>query len=432
MSHAHHGQRQHHHPHRHHAHHPQQPQHHAVQRRPAKVHPLVIIARGNAVRSFTLRPWLTAFVGIGALLFMAAYIAATGYLVLRDDLISASVGREQNMRQAYEDRIAELRSQVDRVSSRQLLSQDAVDSKMQKIMSRQAAISARQNQLADIKAAAERAGVDTGGRASGSAAVDPTTTGSVKAPGHASAEPMTLRGNAAEEKLAGVERSLDVIERDQAAMVMRVADRATAKVNQITSVLGDISHKVDIKTVKGGAMGGPYIPAKSAPDPKSGTFREKLAFAAQKIDQLNVVKVAIRRLPLARPLPSLAISSNFGSRSDPFLGSKAYHAGTDFMSEQGMPISATAPGTVTEAGWNGGYGNMVEINHGNGIVTRYGHMSKILVKAGQKVDIGTKIGLVGTTGRSTGPHLHYEVRVEGDAIDPMPFIRAGTELRGII
>ena len=104
------------------------------------------------------------------------------------------------------------------------------------------------------------------------------------------------------------------------------------------------------------------------------------------------------------------------------------HAGIDFREESGAPVRATANGVVDEAGWAGGYGNMVEIAHGNGLATRYGHMSEILVTNGEKVVIGQIIGRVGTTGRSTGPHLHYETRINGQAVDPMRFLRVGREI----
>jgi murein DD-endopeptidase MepM/ murein hydrolase activator NlpD len=101
------------------------------------------------------------------------------------------------------------------------------------------------------------------------------------------------------------------------------------------------------------------------------------------------------------------------------------HAGIDFREETGAPIRATAAGRVDEAGWTGGYGNMVEIDHGSGLATRYGHMSEILVSRGDLVEIGQILGRVGSTGRSTGPHLHYETRVRGEAVDPQRFLRAG-------
>jgi murein DD-endopeptidase MepM/ murein hydrolase activator NlpD len=106
------------------------------------------------------------------------------------------------------------------------------------------------------------------------------------------------------------------------------------------------------------------------------------------------------------------------------------HPGIDFHANVGDPIYATAAGKVVKAGWEGGYGNMVEIDHGEGLATRYGHMSEIDVTVGQKIRIGQIIGRVGTTGRSTGPHLHYEVRVNGEAVNPEKFLAAGGEIFG--
>ena len=124
----------------------------------------------------------------------------------------------------------------------------------------------------------------------------------------------------------------------------------------------------------------------------------------------------------------LHMTSGFGVRPDPFLGRPAMHSGLDFRSETGDPVRATANGVVESAGWSGGYGNMIEIDHGNGFATRYGHLSKIEAKVGQQIRIGQIIGRVGSTGRSTGPHLHYETRIDGDAVDPQKFLRAGLRL----
>jgi murein DD-endopeptidase MepM/ murein hydrolase activator NlpD len=118
-------------------------------------------------------------------------------------------------------------------------------------------------------------------------------------------------------------------------------------------------------------------------------------------------------------------------RMDPFLGRPAVHTGIDLRGETGEPVRATATGHVTIAGREGGYGNMVEINHGNGLATRYGHLSQINVKIGQVVRIGEVVGRIGSTGRSTGPHLHYETRINGDAVDPQKFLRAGLRLGNI-
>jgi murein DD-endopeptidase MepM/ murein hydrolase activator NlpD len=127
-------------------------------------------------------------------------------------------------------------------------------------------------------------------------------------------------------------------------------------------------------------------------------------------------------IPSVQPVDQLRFTSNFGIRSDPFQGTARMHAGVDIPGPIGTPIYATADGVVAESGRRGGYGNMVEINHGKGIATRYGHMSKLLVAANTRVHRGQIIGLMGSTGRSTGSHLHYEVRMDGHAVNPVPFL----------
>ncbi len=128
-------------------------------------------------------------------------------------------------------------------------------------------------------------------------------------------------------------------------------------------------------------------------------------------------------LPNSKPISAAYKSSSFGWRIDPFRGTKAFHEGLDFTARTGTPIRAAADGIVTRASKTAAYGNLVKLNHGAGLETRYAHASKLLVKAGERVVKGQKIALVGSTGRSTGPHLHYEIRLNGHALDPRKYLR---------
>lgn len=123
--------------------------------------------------------------------------------------------------------------------------------------------------------------------------------------------------------------------------------------------------------------------------------------------------------PSRLPFSARSISSRFGQRRHPVAGNWHRHSGVDFAAGTGTPVSATGSGTVTRSGWAGNYGYMVVIDHGDGVETRYAHLSRLDVAKGSKVDEGHQIGLVGSTGRSTGPHLHYEIRVNGAAVDPL-------------
>jgi murein DD-endopeptidase MepM/ murein hydrolase activator NlpD len=144
--------------------------------------------------------------------------------------------------------------------------------------------------------------------------------------------------------------------------------------------------------------------------------------------QVERLSATIGRVPLRKPVDGdIDASSDFGMRINPFLNRPAVHTGIDFRGDTGEPIRVTASGTVMSAGWSGGYGRMVEVDHGNGLSTRYGHLSEIDVKIGQSLKAGRPVGRLGSTGRSTGPHLHYETRLDGEAVDPHKFLEAGAK-----
>lgn len=169
------------------------------------------------------------------------------------------------------------------------------------------------------------------------------------------------------------------------------------------------------------AMGGPLIPMVTGPgnrlDPRFARFGASLA-------RMSAMEHALIRIPNTLPASLDYISSGFGYRIDPFTGGGAFHAGLDFRGPVGAPILAAAAGTVSFTGAKQGYGNCVEISHGNGLLTRYAHMSRIVARVGQAVGPGRLIGAIGSSGRSTGPHLHFEVRIADRPVDPRPFLEA--------
>jgi len=183
-----------------------------------------------------------------------------------------------------------------------------------------------------------------------------------------------------------------------------------------------------------GALGGPLIEAK---DPRAlaavldvdEAFAERIKHAATDLSEAGALADAAARLPLARPTGTEGQSSGFGVRFDPFNGRPAFHSGLDFTGGFGQPILATAPGVISFTGVRSGYGNTVEIDHGSGFKTRYAHLSAIAVSVGQRVGVGQRIGAMGSTGRSTGTHLHYEVWVDGRARNPDRFVKAGEHVQ---
>ncbi|MCR5871750.1 MULTISPECIES: M23 family metallopeptidase [unclassified Sphingomonas] len=174
----------------------------------------------------------------------------------------------------------------------------------------------------------------------------------------------------------------------------------------------------------GGGMGGPF---EAAPEGAAagGEASADAQFRSlfQTWQKLDVLEQSVIAIPSLQPVENMRLTSSFGVRSDPFHGAAAMHAGIDIPGPVGTPIYATADGVVGRTGRFGGYGNLITVNHGKGIETRYGHLSKILVAPNTRVRRGQLIGLMGSTGRSTGSHLHYEVRVDGKALNPMPFMQ---------
>ena len=175
--------------------------------------------------------------------------------------------------------------------------------------------------------------------------------------------------------------------------------------------------------------GGPLV----ASDPTSGVpiasispaLANTLVDVEGHLSRWETLKSVLRSLPLISPVDYYHVASRFGNRHDPFTGRKAAHHGLDLAGWQKAPVYASAPGTVVFAGPKGRYGNMIEVDHGNGLRTRYAHLYKVLVKTGETVGHRHKIGLLGSTGRSTGPHLHYEILFNGRQFDPIKFIKAG-------
>jgi murein DD-endopeptidase MepM/ murein hydrolase activator NlpD len=226
-----------------------------------------------------------------------------------------------------------------------------------------------------------------------------------------------------------LQNSLDQVERRQLASLTSLEDNLESRARRMRGVFTDLGldiGQLEAATPRGG-MGGPYVPVKLPAD--AGAFERQLYRININRAQVDRLNRTLALVPYRKPvIGEVEFTSGFGIRSDPFLGRPAMHTGLDFRAATGDPVRATANGKVASSGWTGGYGRMVEIDHGNGLSTRYGHLSEINVKVGDVVKIGQVIGAVGSTGRSTGPHLHYETRIDGEAVDPQKFLRAGVRL----
>jgi len=168
----------------------------------------------------------------------------------------------------------------------------------------------------------------------------------------------------------------------------------------------------------------PQSEAVAAPKAVASKGDQKFQALFTSWKRLDGIGQGVISIPSARPVEAVSLTSGYGVRSDPFRHGAAMHAGIDLAGPLGTPIYATADGIVSYASWMRGYGNLIEIAHGKAVETRYGHLSKIYVKNNMRVKRGQLIGLMGSTGRSTGSHLHYEVRLDGRAVNPVPYLQA--------
>ncbi|HAH11794.1 MAG TPA: hypothetical protein DCL48_16985, partial [Alphaproteobacteria bacterium] len=238
-------------------------------------------------------------------------------------------------------------------------------------------------------------------------------------------------------RITEYEDRLIALRRIPVSILREANDEAQSNVDKIETQLGTTGISVNELVANLGGVnrnsgvGGPLIPLhtarNAAVDPELDEFDRQFARASLAFNRLETLTTVMSRLPLVTPVDNgrYRLTSGFGYRVDPFTGRGALHSGTDLAGDHGTPILATATGKVVRAERTGAYGNMVEIDHGFGIRTRYGHLSAILVNEGDRVGFRQKVGLMGSTGRSTGTHLHYEIWFRDWARDPMKFFHAG-------
>jgi len=403
-----------------------------------------LVHAGKQVRFGPVVFWIV----VGTVTLMGLWSAATAtYFAFRDDVLTRLIARQAEMQYAYEDRIAELRARVDRATSRQLLDQEQFDQKLEQIMRRQSALESRATALGAIPDVTGSIKPSRGIASEGSSATpkpspisdtvifvappDREARLESRAPIVAGPPPSRFAKahGGVDNVLVRLSTSLDQVENRQLAALNSYQDGMESRVRRLRGVINDLG--LDMAQLEAAvpraAMGGPFVPVKLSAD--SGAFDRQLYrinITRAQVDRLNRTLALV---PYRKPvIGEVEFTSGFGVRSDPFLGRPAMHTGLDFRAAMGDPVRATANGKVVSAGWSGGYGRMVEIDHGNGLSTRYGHLSEIGVKIGDVIKIGQVIGEVGSTGRSTGPHLHYETRIDGEAVDPQKFLRAGVRL----
>ncbi|PZQ14911.1 MAG: M23 family peptidase [Ancylobacter novellus] len=376
----------------------------------------IVIERGGRRMAIRLPRHGVAALAAALALLGGWSIAAAGYVFFHDAVVAELRQRSNAASKGYQAELAAMRDALERTRTKGLVERSSLDDRLAEILARQAAIEKRQSRLdalADLGGGAE-----TKDRSDITFSLKPAPMDGASAPEEAAPAP-GLRSSALGEA-EKVASALDAIELDQARALEGVALK-TAERRRTLERVYDAARLRRPAVSDGRARGGPFEPLPAG----SLTFETRAEEIQAERAAVSAYEAGLSRAPIRTPAPGASISSGFGARPDPFLGRLAFHAGIDFERDAGESVRATAGGRVTNAGWSGGYGEMVEIDHGGGLATRYGHLSAVLVRVGDEVKIGSLLGLAGSTGRSTGPHLHYETRVNGEAVDPMRFLNAG-------
>lgn len=421
----------------------------------------VTITTGERSRTFSFRPWVLGTVLGSVGLFAVGYLSATAYLFWRDDILAARDTERYQIEASYENRIAYLRAEIDRLASSQVFERRSVETMVDSLIERQNLLTdkhARVRALLDKAAAsgltadlstpvpAEKPSAPTG-LLSFQATGDRLAVGGEPAPLPSGPLPsLGLRGSSNDigtdaaaplapsvdapgpqahaEDLLGIGATLDAMNVESERALDALALAAERNIRTLTAALDPLG--LDLRRLAPEATGGPFVPIEAS------DFSARLLRAEKALIAYDVLRGTAKRLPLARPIRNVEVSSDFGPRLDPFLGTLAMHTGIDFKADYGTAIRSAGAGRVVTASYQGGYGNMVEIEHPGGYVTRYAHMSRIMVSEGEEILAGEMVGRVGSTGRSTGPHLHYELRRDGAALDPSRFVIAGDRLAGVL
>ncbi len=218
---------------------------------------------------------------------------------------------------------------------------------------------------------------------------------------------------------------LEARQEDFATRLLTAVNERAAKAEGAVAKLG-MNPAALVRNAAAG-RGGPFIPY-SGHTGRASSLGKSFAALESALFRMEVLERTLVAIPSGQPANVLMLSSSFGYRSDPFTGAGAMHSGLDFPGPMGTPILAAAPGRVVYVGQKSGYGNVVEVDHGQGILTRYAHLSGFTSTVGAQVAAGQQIAKMGSTGRSTGSHLHFEVRLNGVAVNPRRFLEAKADV----
>jgi murein DD-endopeptidase MepM/ murein hydrolase activator NlpD len=410
-------------------------------------------------RFIRLRPATQIIAMVGGTLALAWTIVATALIMM--DSIGAGSAREQSVRQQalYEERLNALSSDRDLRAEEAVRAQERFNIALTQVSEMQERLLASEDRRRELETGIEAiqdtlretikerdeardevdrvtlalneqsGGATEMGRAQDTLATLDFLTGALGEAAEERNEVLATADEAREEARA-IAAEKEAMEMRNDAIFTKLEEALTVSVEPLDKMFREAGMSPDdlLGAVREGysGQGGPLTPisfSTSGGVPSPEELRANAILGG--LDEMNMYRIAAFRLPFAMPVKdAVRYTSGFGNRRDPFNGSSRQHEGQDLAGAYGTPIYATADGVVVHAGWENGYGRLVKIKHEFGVETRYGHLAQIRVEVGQKVSRGDRIGDMGNSGRSTGTHLHYEIRLSGTAINPMTFIKA--------
>ncbi|MEQ9797179.1 peptidoglycan DD-metalloendopeptidase family protein [Parvibaculum sp.] len=429
----------------------------------------IYIRSHGHVQFISLSPLTQSAFAVIAFAFLSWIAFASVNVVFKEQIIASKDRRYVKMQSAYEERMAQLQSAYDELNGQLVITEERFLATTRQLEEKHKQLSTlmsqRQTAGSVLDTMRRRYAATLTGQEKAAAGSDGNTVlmrvdGATEGPDvvHTTARPQQtaelerfiiegpdegalidvagLAGNGESPNAAvsQIDARLAWLDNAQQGLINNVEEITDRRVRELKSIIAmtkviDPDAILERGSERRDAQGGPFIDL-AAGDALAGggdesAFAKQLFRVSQNLKKMADLEDSIARMPLAEPLVSYRKTSSFGPRRDPFNGRMAFHSGEDMGSYYGAPVYAPGSGTVTFAGWKGGYGRIIEIDHGNGFRTRYGHLGKMTVKTGQKIAFREVIGKVGSSGRSSGPHLHYEVWFDGVVRNPSKFIEAG-------
>lgn len=353
------------------------------------------------------------FYGMFAVLLGGNAVMATA-LLMAPDISRLLGGQNEMVLSAYEDRLEQMRVEIDRLHSRNYAQAGDMNLQLQELSAQQEVLLEQHQLVRALVTKADQLGI---------AAVTGQT-----APDAELSLVTTLGGNP---DVAATSASVTQMMGETQQAMTGLALAAAQRTESIVTELGKLGITLDLPEPQLAGVGGPFMAASDGATPVP-----MIEDANAVMDALLVYKAArdsLSLVPVHMPITgNFRQSSGYGNRKDPFTGNRAFHSGLDFAAPTGTSVLSAADGVVSFVGQKSGYGNVVEVDHGNGLLSRYAHLSAFIAREGQRVQTGTPIAKVGSTGRSTGPHLHFEVHRGDGSLDPKPFLDTGKRILALL